>query len=164
KERDQTVAPLGHWSRRRGGADEDEQLAETLGRLQRHDSGTRPAGQDRGPDAHRVSRGTDDGGGGGGGESPSIAAMRAVSLLGLNGLVSNPAPRPSASPRMRSSPSAVRTMTGNARVAAADRSSRRSSRPEPSGKWRSRSMASNGPSPPCNARRASASVRARVTT
>src|SRR2546428_210501 len=48
---------------------------------------------------------------------------------------------------MRSSPSAVRTMTGNARVAVAARSSRRRSRPEPSGKWRSRSMASRGWAP-----------------
>src|SRR2546427_8284137 len=58
------------------------QLLGTLGRRQRPESGSRPAGQDGGPDAYRVSRGTDDGGGGGGGESPSIAAMRAVSLLG----------------------------------------------------------------------------------
>src|SRR5438552_731224 len=162
--RDQSVEPLDRLDQERPVAGERQQLLGTLGRRQRPESGSRPAGQDGGPDAHRESRGTDNGGGGGGGESPSIAAMRAVSLLGLNGLVSNPAPRPSASPRMRSSPSAVRTMTGNARVAAADRSSRRSSRPEPSGKWRSSSMASNGPSPPCNARRASASVRARVTT
>src|SRR5437667_418624 len=162
--RDQSVEPLDRLDQERPVADERQQLLGPLGRRQRPESGSRPAGQDGGPDAHRGSRGTDEGGGGGGGESPSIAAMRGVGLLGLNGLVSRPAPRPSASPRMRGSPSAVRTIAGNAQVAAADRSSRSSSRPEPSGKWRSSSKASNGPSPPCNARRASASVRARVTT
>src|SRR5256885_10901737 len=84
--------PLDRLDQERPVAGERQQLLGTLGRRQRPESGSRPAGQDGGPDAHRESRGTDNGGGGGGGESPSIAAMRAVSLLGLNGLVRNTAP------------------------------------------------------------------------
>src|SRR5205823_12898897 len=104
----ESLPPLHRRRQRRAGAGERERLLGSLGCGERPESGPRSAGQDGGPDAHRGPGGAEGGGGGGGGgASPSSAAIRAVSLLGLNGLVINPAPRLSASPSIRSSPSAV---------------------------------------------------------
>src|SRR5256885_12354663 len=55
--------PLDRLDQERPVAGERQQLLGTLGRRQRPESGSRPAGQDGGPDAHRESRGTDNGGG-----------------------------------------------------------------------------------------------------
>src|SRR5207248_11039189 len=132
-----------------------QELLGALGSRERPEPGPGPAREDRGPDAHRGSSRA------GGGPPSSMAALRAVSLLGLNGLVRSAAPSSSTSPSTRSSPSAVSTMTGRRRVAAAARSSRNRSRPEPSGRWRASSMASRGAWRSSSAARASASVRAR---
>src|SRR2546426_243551 len=119
-----------------------EELLRALRRGEWPEARARAAREDRGPEAHVAS--PRSGAWGRGGLSPSISAIRAVSLVGLNGLVRRAEASSLASSRTRSSPSAVSTMTESARVAAAPRSSRSRSNPEPSGRWRSSSSASTG--------------------
>src|SRR2546422_3700351 len=117
-----------------------QELLGALRRRERPEARARATREDGGPGGH----GDSLSGRGGGEASRSSMAIRATSFVGLNGLVSKTDPSAWASSSTRSSPSAVRTMTGRLRVAAAPRRSRSRSRPEPSGRRRSSSSASTG--------------------
>src|SRR2546422_11121305 len=92
--RDQALEALDRLHHERAVAGERQQLLGALGRGERPEARARAARHDRGPERHAESSPA-------GGASPSIAAMRAVSLVGLKGLVKRDAPSRSASARPR---------------------------------------------------------------